>query len=342
MDKILTCSNGVKHNKYDGDNFKNYPQNSQQNKIPITSEADVKNNRSYYLSREKAYMLEKYGKEMYKWNKENKLKIQSTSAFLDKHSLTPEARKKMVDWMLEVFTAYNCEPRTFELAVNIMDSYILKTKKKLKDENIHLIGLASIYIASKMEEKIPMRLYHIVKYCGKNVFTNKEIIEKEKEILMTIDFDFFSTETYDYLMTFFWDLKVNNEANLIKFKAKDIVDKYMDFCVFLSKLTLYDYEFITYDASTISIAILSLGYDCLKKNDIITKEKTRHFLRDWIYYLIYELKLSPNDISQVYSKIYELYKIDILLTQQKYEEENGEDLDNVSYLCKLYSNSNYL
>ena len=132
MDKILTCSNGNKYNKQDESKIKKYPKKIQQNRILISSEADVINTRSYYLSREKAYMLEKYGKEMYKWNKENKSKFPSTSVFLDKHSLSPETRKKMVDWMLEVFTAYNCEPRTFELAVNIMDSYILKTKKSLK------------------------------------------------------------------------------------------------------------------------------------------------------------------------------------------------------------------
>ena len=50
------------------------------------------------------------------------------------------------------------------------------TKKKLKDDNIHLLVLASIDIASKMEEKNPMRLYHIVKYIGQNEFTSKEII----------------------------------------------------------------------------------------------------------------------------------------------------------------------
>jgi hypothetical protein len=247
----------------------------------------------------------------------------------------------MVDWMLEVFTAYKCEPRTFELAVNIMDCYILKTNKKLKDDNIHLLGLASIYIASKMEEKVPMRLYHIVKYIGQNEFTSKEIIEKEKEILTTIDFDFFSAGTYDYLMTFFWDLKVNNETNLLKFKAMDIMDKYIDFCVFLSKLTLYDYKFASYDASIIAVTILSFGYDFFKANDKL-KYKAKYFLRDWIYYLVVELKISTKDIRTVYNKLYDLYKKDILVNQHKYEDGDEEVLNNTSYLYKLYALANYV
>ena len=71
MDKTLTSSNGMHHNKNDGVNYKKRVLKTQQRVIPVSTEADVINNRSYYLSREKAYMLAKYGKEMYKWNKEN-------------------------------------------------------------------------------------------------------------------------------------------------------------------------------------------------------------------------------------------------------------------------------
>ena len=341
MDKTLTCSNGMHHNKNDGVNYKKCVPKTQQRVIPVSTEADVINNRSYYLSREKAYMLAKYGKEMYKWNKENKLKFPKFSNFLERHSLKPETRKKMVDWMLEVFTAYKCEPRTFELAVNIMDRYILMTKKKLKDDNIHLLGLASIYIASKMEEKIPMRLYHIVKYIGQNEFTSKEIIEKEKEILMTIDFDFFSAGTYDYLMTFFWDLKVNNEINLLELKSMEIIDKFIDFCVFISKLTLFDYEFASYDPSVIATTILSFTHDFFKENDKLGI-KPRRFLRDWIYYLVVELGISTKDMRVVYQKIYDLYKKDILVNQHRYEDGDEEVLNHSSYLYKLYAYANYI
>ena len=66
MDKISTCSNVKNHNKNAEDNIKNNPEKIQQNNTLISSKTDVMNNKSYYLSREKAYMLEKYGKEMFK------------------------------------------------------------------------------------------------------------------------------------------------------------------------------------------------------------------------------------------------------------------------------------
>lgn len=294
-------------------------------------------NDQYYLFREKALMVDKYGKTMYEWNQDNEAKYLIPSDFLKKHGLSPEARERMVDWMIEVFSVNKSEPGTFELAVHIMDSYILNTNKILKDEDIHLIGLTSIYIASKMEEKIPMRLIHIVNNLGKGVFSKAEIIEMEKEIVETIEFDFFTAGTYDYLMTFFWDLKVNNGQILNDFKEHDVIDKYMKFCIFLSKLTLYNHKFAAYSTSLIAVGILTLGFDFLKRNNQIKEKKLMKFLQDWIFYLMNEMKFNPDAVGYVYLKIYDLYKLDILERIKDNDESSDINSDDVPNLFKLYT-----
>ena len=294
-------------------------------------------NDQYYLFREKALMVDKYGKTMYEWNQDNEAKYLIPSDFLKKHGLSPEARERMVDWMIEVFSVNKSEPGTFELAVHIMDSYILNTNKILKDEDIHLIGLTSIYIASKMEEKIPMRLIHIVNNLGKGVFSKAEIIAMEKEIVETIEFDFFTAGTYDYLMTFFWDLKVNNGQILNDFKEHDVIDKYMKFCIFLSKLTLYNYKFAAYSTSLIAVGILTLGFDFLKRNNQIKEKKLMKFLQDWIFYLMNEMKFNPDAVGYVYLKIYDLYKLDILERIKDNDESSDINSDDVPNLFKLYT-----
>lgn len=297
---------------------------------------EVAKNENYYLSRERALMMDKYGKSMLDLNKDFEIKFLIPLDFLERHSLTPEAREKMVDWMVEVFTANKSEPGTLELAVHIMDTYIANTKKTLKNEDIHLIGLASIYIASKVEEKIPMRLNHIVNNLGKNVFTKDQIIEMEEDIVKATEFDFFTAGNYDYLMVFFYDLKVNNAKLISKYNAKEIVDKFMNFCVFLSKLILYNHEFTTFRTSLVSLAILSLAFDFLKVNDQINDTNLRHMLRDWIYYLINEMKYDPVAVGYVYGRIYDLYKFDISEPQKAFEETNGKNGDEFSNIFKLY------
>jgi hypothetical protein len=294
-------------------------------------------NDQYYLFLEKALMVDKYGKTMYEWNQDNEAKYLIPSDFLKKHGLSPEARERMVDWMIEVFSVNKSEPGTFELAVHIMDSYILNTNKILKDEDIHLIGLTSIYIASKMEEKIPMRLIHIVNNLGKGVFSKAEIIAMEKEIVETIEFDFFTAGTYDYLMTFFWDLKVNNGQILNDFKEHDVIDKYMKFCIFLSKLTLYNHKFAAYSTSLIAVGILTLGFDFLKRNNQIKEKKLMKFLQDWIFYLMNEMKFNPDAVGYVYLKIYDLYKLDILERIKDNDESSDINSDDVPNLFKLYT-----
>jgi hypothetical protein len=294
-------------------------------------------NDQYYLFREKALMVDKYGKTMYEWNQDNEAKYLIPSDFLKKHGLSPEARERMVDWMIEVFSVNKSEPGTFELAVHIMDSYILNTNKILKDEDIHLIGLTSIYIASKMEEKIPMRLIHIVNNLGKGVFSKAEIIAMEKEIVETIEFDFFTAGTYDYLMTFFWDLKVNNGQILNDFKEHDVIDKYMKFCIFLSKLTLYNHKFAAYSTSLIAVGILTLGFDFLKRNNQIKEKKLMKFLQDWIFYLMNEMKFNPDAVGYMYLKIYDLYKLDILERIKDNDESSDINSDDVPNLFKLYT-----
>lgn len=330
--KVLDSNNHI---------LKKNPKNIEEEKsIDVSSEKKLTHpvflNDKYYLSREMALIVDKYGKSIFNLNKEYEAKFLIPSTFLCRHLLTPETREKMVDWMIEVFSVNKSEPGTLELAVHIMDAYILNTKKTLEDSDIHLIGLASIYISSKIEEKIPLRLTHVVNNLGKNTFTKDEIIEMEKDIVKTIEFDFFTAGNYDYLMIFFYDLKVNNSKIINKYEGKDIVDKYMNFCVFLSKLILYSHEFVTYRTSLVSLAILSFAFDFMKENDLIKNINLQHLFRDWIYYLVNEMKFDPGAVGYVYQKIYELYKLDIAEPQKAYEESNGDYYDEVSNLFRLY------
>lgn len=42
---------------------------------------------------------------------------------LRNHKITGVYRAKMIDWMVEVLSAFKCSDQTFFLAVNIMDRY---------------------------------------------------------------------------------------------------------------------------------------------------------------------------------------------------------------------------
>ena len=295
-----------------------------------------KKNEKFYLSREIALTVEKYGRELFSCVKDNEPKFLIPLNFIDKHHFSPSVRERMVDWMVEVFSVYKCDPGTFELAVHIMDCFFSRTKKKLQDEDIHLIGLTCIYISSKVEDIAPLRMSHIVKSIGHNTFNAKTIIKKEREIIKAIDFDLFTASTYDYIMTFFYDLKVNNAKKISDLNGIRIVEKYLNFSIFLSQLLLYNYEFVCFRQSLNALAILALSFDILKANINDLNEDLQNFLSDWVFYVINEMGFNSDAISIIYQKIYNLYSEKVILPQKSQEnkKENDED-DEIINLCKF-------
>jgi hypothetical protein len=67
-----------------------------------------------YYRRESDNLLVNEGESSYKYNKfleENSFNIPED--FLSRHKINPIIRTRMVDWMLEVLSAFNCEDETF-------------------------------------------------------------------------------------------------------------------------------------------------------------------------------------------------------------------------------------
>ena len=323
------------NNKKEKEKEKEKEKGKNKKKEKIT-EKSRKNNK-YYLSREIALTVEKYGRDIFSCIKNNEPKFLIPMNYMDKHSLSPSVRERMVDWMVEVFCVYKCDPGTFELAVHIMDLYLSRTKKNIKDEDIHLIGLTCIYISSKIEDIIPLRMSHIVKSLGHNTFNEKAIIKKEREIIKTIDFDFFTAGTFDYIMTFFFDLKVNNAKRINELQGVNIIEKYMNFSIFLSQLLLYNCEFVCFRQSLNALAVLAIAFDILKTNIKDISKDLKNFLSDWVFYVINEMGFNSDAISVIYQKIYNLYSEKVILPQKWKEKNNDNESDEVEIinLCKF-------
>ena len=111
----------------------------------------------YYNIKESEKIILKYGEKFYNFFKKNS-KLKYNSTFLSKQSISENIHLKMIDWMIEVLSAFQCSDETFFLSVHLMNSYINKENNNLKDENIHLIGIISMFISSKFEDKFPINL----------------------------------------------------------------------------------------------------------------------------------------------------------------------------------------
>jgi hypothetical protein len=235
----------------------------------------------YYLERENQTLIHNYGPELYDYSKELE-NISISPGYLTRHKIDSCVRTKMIDWMIEVLYAYNSDPPTLFLAIHLFDLYLSKSKSVLSNNDIHITGITCLYIASKMEDIIPLRMSHIKSKIGHNKFSEKEIRKKEKIILETIEFDIISTSTYDFIKTFIFDFCHNNREYINSLKMYCHIDCFENICLFLSKMMFHHEEFTTYKYSLKAIACIVAAFDILRSNSKNLSKEAEEFMRRWV------------------------------------------------------------
>ena len=76
--------------------------------------------------------------------------------------VTPQMRKIVADWMLEIIHAQNSQPEVFCLAMNIMDRFLCQIK--IHSSQMQLLGAVCILIASKIREPCPVPGKNLIEY----------------------------------------------------------------------------------------------------------------------------------------------------------------------------------
>ena len=92
------------------------------------------------------------------------------------HNINPEYRTKMTDWMIEVTKSFKCCPRTYFLAVTILDNYLIASRHQgicRENNEIHVMGIVSLYLASKFEDVYPLNSKIISQRIAHGAITQK-------------------------------------------------------------------------------------------------------------------------------------------------------------------------
>ena len=157
---------------------------------------------------------------------------------LAKHSITPNLRAKMVDWMIEVLCSYKCKDQCFFLATSYMDRYFANKKKVLLPGDLHKLGIGCMFVAAKYEEIYPFKLSLVYKKIAHKKISRQDIRNQERDILRTLNFDISVVTLYDQLMFVVYKLKLNELMSEKHFRYL------LKVCVYLSKMNMYDYELL--------------------------------------------------------------------------------------------------
>ena len=173
------------------------------NNINIT---ESKNNSPQYVDEYTPdiikHIIENESLNILNYDKINLFELQNIS------DINEVKRKNIIELLVYYNNKWKLNPDSIYLAINIMDRYI--SKIKINKNEYELIGLASFMIASKYED-IYSPNANTLTYVYSFKYEPVEILEKEKEILYTLDFSLLYHSSFKFLNLFFLFSKIKNE-----------------------------------------------------------------------------------------------------------------------------------
>jgi len=169
-------------------------------------------------------------------------------------------RGRLISWLVEVLENLKKPFNYAELfrSILIMDIYTKHNTKLIEDEDMHLIGVTAMYIASKYETNMHLNVSDLTQKACHEKFENQEVFQLEFEIIKALGFNVSYPSHFDILRLFLFELFESDNAI---FKTIEMVStNFMLFC-------LMDVHFNNYLMDDLAMAVIIIAvryYYCCK------------------------------------------------------------------------------
>ncbi|CAG9322862.1 unnamed protein product [Blepharisma stoltei] len=111
----------------------------------------------------------------------------STKESLKSHEVTTGLRTRLINWLVEVTSSFECSDNVFFLTVRLLDTF-LKLTSGYTEDNFHLVGITCLFIASKFDEVSPLQFKVIHENILFKDYNEEEIRTLEAKILEVLSF----------------------------------------------------------------------------------------------------------------------------------------------------------
>ncbi|CAG9862926.1 unnamed protein product [Phyllotreta striolata] len=145
---------------------------------------------------EDVFQISEYAIDIFHYLKERESSFPIVDYLGRQVCLTRIMRSLLVDWMVEIQESFELNHETLYLGVKIVDMYLGKVV--VGKETLQLVGAASMFIASKFDERIPPLIDDFLYICD-GAYTKRELIRMEMNLLQVINFDLGIPISYRFL-----------------------------------------------------------------------------------------------------------------------------------------------
>ncbi|CAG9334526.1 unnamed protein product [Blepharisma stoltei] len=193
------------------------------------------------------HSLPYYACEIFDNLHKSETKFMVNPSYMDLHTeINYKMRAILIDWLVIVHYKFKFTPETLFITVNILDRYL--SLKNVSKHHLQLVGVTSLFIASKYEEIHPPAISNLVALTD-NAYTKEQIIEMEGDILRALDFQI----TNPSVLRFFERMHKLALSDL----AFDNIEMYLG--RYLIELSLIEYFMLKYKPSLIAASAVYLS-----------------------------------------------------------------------------------
>ncbi len=133
------------------------------------------------------YHVSEYCAEIQTHMQQTERETQPDPSYMKRQTQVNEnVRAILIDWILNVHSKFKLLPETLFITVNLIDRFM--SMHRIDKEEVQLLGVAAMLIATKYEEIYPPTIKDFV-YITKNAYTNQQILDMEMQILFSLEFE---------------------------------------------------------------------------------------------------------------------------------------------------------
>lgn len=200
--------------------------------------------------------------------KKDTLYTRNPSLFSRHPFLQTRMRSILLDWLSEVSEVYKLHRETFYLAIDYIDRY-LSVEENVPKQQLQLIGITCLFIASKMEEIYPPKLSEFA-FVTDGACKDEDILERELIILKALNWDL-TPMTVNGWLCVYMQLYATLKENTNPSKKKKTDHDFM--------IPGYPSQFFAQVAHLLDLSVLDIG--CLHFSySIIAASALYHFTNE--------------------------------------------------------------
>ena len=168
---------------------------------------------------------------------------------LKQNDINHRMRAILIDWLIDVHNKYKLVPQTMYISVNLIDRYL--SKNDTSRPKLQLVGVTSMFIASKYEDIYPPKLKDLV-YVTDHAYVKDDVLIMENKMLKSLNFDITFPTQWSFLELYKKKLNLDNKTFFLAW--------------FLMELGLINYKMIKYKMSQIASSAIFISIFATSSN----------------------------------------------------------------------------